>query len=133
MSHLPDLSLNGRHALVCGASAGIGRATALTLAAMGAHVTVLARRSDRLATLVSEIEAAGGTAGALIADLDERSGLGERIDALIEERGPVHILINNSGGPPGGPLLKAGEEELLTAMGRHLFASHLMVQRCVPG
>ena len=133
MSHYPDLSLTGRHALVCGASAGIGRATALTLAAMGAEITALARRADRLDALVTEITAAGGRARALVADMDDRGALSDHIDALLGAHGPVHVLINNTGGPPGGPLLEATEAAFLNALGRHLFVGHLLVRKCLPG
>jgi len=130
MSDVPTLSLVGRHALVCGGSAGIGRATALALAAAGARVTALARSADKLAGLIDEI---GGEAGAVAADLDDRVALGATIDDLVARRGAVHILVNNTGGPPSGPLLDAAPEEFERALGRHLLASHLLVQRLVPG
>jgi len=128
-----NLSLSGRRALVCGASAGIGQAAALALAGCGASVVVLARRADRLEALLPALEAAGApSARALVADLDDREGLRAKVTALLES-GPVHVLVNNTGGPPGGPLLKASESELLTALGRHLLASHLLAQLLVPG
>ncbi len=127
-------SLSDKHALVCGASAGIGRATALALAAQGARVTVLARRADRLEALIPALlDAGAASARALTADLDDRADLAQRIESLLALAGPVHILINNAGGPPGGPLLQATEEALLTALGRHLLASHLLAQKLVPG
>lgn len=129
-----DHSLLSRHALVCGASAGIGRATALALGRAGASVTVLARRAERLEALVSELLAAGCPAArALPADLDEREALGEGIAGLLAEAGPVHILVNNAGGPPGGSLLEADEAAFLTAFGRHVLASHRLVQLLLPG
>ena len=127
-------SLTGRHALVCGASKGIGRATAIALAQHGAEVTVLARSADALATLVTELEAAGAPkARALSVDLDDRGALASAIDGLLTEHGPVHVLINNAGGPPGGPLLQAAPEEFLTAFGRHVLAPHVLVQKLLPG
>ena len=97
------LDLNGRHALVCGASSGIGRAAALELAELGAEVTVLARRADLLASLVSELEERGASAArAIQGDLDDREDLVGQIADLLESHGPVHVLIHNSGGPPGG-------------------------------
>ncbi|MGM0575253.1 MAG: SDR family oxidoreductase [Myxococcota bacterium] len=127
-------SLSGRHALVCGASAGIGRAAALALAAQGAEVTALARSADRLAALVPLLQEAGAPlARSLVADLDDRDALRSAIGDLLEEHGPVHVLVNNSGGPPPGPLLEATDEDFLAALGRHLLASHLLVRRCLPG
>jgi len=126
-------TLSGRHALVCGASAGIGRAAALALAAGGARLTLLARRVDRLNALIPELLAAGAeSATALQADLDDRAALSATLDALASQ-GAVHILIHNTGGPPAGPLLKADLSEFEVAFGRHVLAGQLMVQKLVPG
>lgn len=133
MADFPTTSLSGRSALVCGASKGIGRATARCLAAAGATVTAAARSEVALKALVSEIEASGGSARALCIDLDDRVALGAVIDGLLAEHGPQHILINNTGGPKGGPLLAAVEDELQVAFGRHVLASHLLAKRLVPG
>jgi 3-oxoacyl-[acyl-carrier protein] reductase len=129
-----DLPLSGRHALICGASAGIGQAAAMALAVQGAHITVLARRADRLESLLPvllELGAAG--ADALVADLDDREALAASVSQAIATRGHIHVLVNNTGGPPGGPLLQASEETFLTAFSRHVLASHRLVQLVVPG
>ncbi|HCH62761.1 MAG: short-chain dehydrogenase [Deltaproteobacteria bacterium] len=132
--HAVPRDLLGRHALVCGASAGIGRASALALAARGASITALARRADRLDSLLPELRAAGAAeARALVADLDRRADLADRVEALIEAHGPVHIVINNTGGPPGGPLLQAEPEAFSVAFGRHILAAHILARVCVPG
>jgi 3-oxoacyl-[acyl-carrier protein] reductase len=127
-------NLSGRSALVCGASAGIGRATALALARRGASVAVLARREDRLVALLPElIEAGAARAVAVVADLDDRDDLAEKLLVLLADFGPINILINNTGGPPAGPLLEANEAQFLTAFSRHVLAAHRMVQLLVPG
>ena len=129
----PTNSFSGRHALVCGASAGIGRAAAFALAAGGAQLTLLARRTDRLSEMIPLlIEAGAESATALTADLDDRPGLAKALDGLIAQA-PVHILIHNTGGPPAGPLLKAELSAFETAFGRHVLAGQLMVQKLVPG
>jgi len=126
--------LEGRHALVCGASAGIGRATALALAERGATVTVLARRNEQLHALRPILAKAGAReTHAIAADLDDRKDLKAKVSAHLESTGPIHILVNNTGGPPGGPLIAASEDDFLKAYGRHLLASHLLVQLLVPG
>ncbi len=127
-------SLAGRHALVCGASAGIGRATALALAGLGAKVTALARSEDALSELIPALTSVGAPeAHGLVADLDERTELATRVAAHLERHGPVHILVNNTGGPPAGPILEASEAEFLLAFGRHVLASHLLVRLLLPG
>jgi 3-oxoacyl-[acyl-carrier protein] reductase len=126
-------SLSGRHALVCGASAGIGRASALALARRGADLTLLARRKEHLEALIPEVLAAGaGSAQALVADLDDREALATSLNQLLA-KAPVHILIHNTGGPPGGPLLKAELSTFETAFGRHILAGQVLVQKLVPG
>ncbi len=131
---LPSTSLRGLHALVCGASAGIGRAVAVTLAARGARVTALARSGDALAELVAELRSAGADDPAyVVADHDDRAALAGITAELLARRGPVSVLINNSGGPPAGPLLEADDAHFLAALGRHLLAGHLLVRATLPG
>jgi len=123
-----------RRALVCGASSGIGRAAAVALAARGARVIALARREDLLIGLIDELNAKGpGDAGYVVADLDNRLGLRGVIDSLLAEGGPIHILVNNTGGPPPGKLLDATAVDLLAGFSRHIVAAHLLVTRLLPG
>ena len=125
--------LTERHALVCGASAGIGRATAFALAQQGVALSLLARRADRLEALRPELLAAGAASvNICVADLDDRAGLATALDQLLVS-GPVHILLHNTGGPPAGPLLDADLSVFETAFGRHVLAGQLMVQKLVPG
>ena len=127
-----SLSLEGKRALICGASAGIGRATALQLAEQGAHCILLARRAERLESLKEEIVSNGGTAEVLVGDLDQRDATVAAVEAKLLE-GPIHILINNAGGPKGGPILNAAEEEFTVAFGRHVLASHRLTQALLSG
>ncbi len=126
--------LVGKRALVTGASAGIGRAAALELASRGASVTVLARSVGKLDGLVHDLKAAGAPeAFALAGDLEDREALRSIVEAHLKAHGPIHILVNNAGGPPGGPILDAMEEDFLLAFGRLLMAPHLLVKLLVPG
>lgn len=127
-----SLSLQGKRALICGASAGIGRATALQLAKQGAHCILLARRAERLETLCADIVVAGGSAEVLVGDLDDRDRTVAAVEAKLTD-GPIHILINNAGGPKGGPILQAQEEEFTTAFGRHVLAAHRLTQTVIDG
>jgi 3-oxoacyl-[acyl-carrier protein] reductase len=89
--------LNGRTALVTGASQGIGRACALELARRGAHVALAARNTDKLAAVAAEIEAAGGTAKVFALDVSSEESIKEGAKAVIAAFGKVDILVNNAG------------------------------------
>jgi 3-oxoacyl-[acyl-carrier protein] reductase len=126
-------SLVGRRALVCGASAGIGRAAAGAIAARGGRVLLLARRGDALAGAEAEIREKGGDARAVVADLDDRPAVRRVVEDLLADEGAIHVLVNNAGGPPSGTLLEATEDGLLHAFGRHVLASQLLTTTCLPG
>jgi len=91
--------LSGQVALVTGATAGLGYRFAKVLAEAGAHVAVIGRRREKLETLVAEIEAAGGKAFAIPADLADAGALGEIVRKAEEALGLVTILVNNAGIP----------------------------------
>lgn len=126
-------NLRDRNALVCGASKGIGRATALSLAQLGANVTLVARSAERMAEVLEEMHcSAGQEHNMLVADFNDPVELQKRVGALTKKQ-VFHILVNNTGGPPAGPLLEASPEAFLQAYRQHLLCSHLLVQTLVPG
>jgi len=126
--------LSGLHALVCGASAGIGRSIAAVLASRNCQVSALARSANRLQSLVAELEAGGRSdVRGVVADLDDRDALEATVREHLVVGGPVHILVNNTGGPPSGPLLDADDDAFLLAFGRHVLASHRLVKLLLPG
>lgn len=92
-----DLPLHDRVAIVTGASAGIGRATARSLARAGATVVLTARRAERLEETVSEIEADGGTAVALAADVVDLDAVRTLVDTTHRRFGSIDVLVNNAG------------------------------------
>lgn len=95
---LPSFDLTGRRALITGASSGLGRHFAATLAAAGAAVAVAARRADALATLVAELRAAGATAVAVPMDVTDRASVCAALDAAAAQLGgPTDVLVNNAG------------------------------------
>ena len=126
-------TLAGRHALVCGASEGIGRATALALARLGATITVLARRQHKLDEVLSSLHrSAGQEHASLVADLSDPGQLAQAAQALAATR-PVHILINNTAGPPGGAAHTADPASYLAVFQQHLIANQILLQAVLPG
>ena len=116
-------ALFGKHAIVCGASKGIGAATAKMLAKAGAKVTAVSRNPH---DLVATLEGEGHTGISL--DLEDQEAIGKFISSIEE----CHILINNAAGPPGGPLLDNEVEDFEAPFKRHLHASHTLVKGVVP-
>src|SRR5689334_4302717 len=99
-----------RVALVTGASRGIGEAIAKRLAAEGASVLAAARSADALASVVSAIEASGGTARALPLDLADSASIEAAVKSALESHGEIHVLVNNAGVTEDNLMLRMGRE-----------------------
>lgn len=129
-----NLDLTGKNALVGGSTQGLGWATAMELALLGATVTLLARDEERLKARVAELDASKGQQhGYAVADFSDPETLKATL-ADYQRRVPVtHILVNNTGGPAGGPILDAAPEAFLAAFQAHLICNQLLVQAVVPG
>jgi NADP-dependent 3-hydroxy acid dehydrogenase YdfG len=107
MTQTPNSPLDGTVALVTGASSGIGEATAITLAGYGAAVALVARRQDRLTALAGKIEAGGGRAVAIEADITEQPQAEAAVRRAVDELGRLDTLINNAGVMLLGPAVDA--------------------------
>lgn len=119
-----------RRALVCGASSGIGAAIAHELASSGHRVLAVARTQERLEAVVKALPGSGHQA--LVADLADSASV-DRLAIEALKGGPVHVLVNNAGGPKGGSLLEAGDAEFFAAIQVHLIAASRLVKALVPG
>ncbi len=128
-----NLSLSNKTALVCGSTQGIGKATALELASLGANIILLARNEDKLKATLTELDSSQGQKhGFLVADFSNPSELKATIQKFIQAGNKIHILINNSGGPKGGAIKDAAPEEFLLAFNQHLICNHILVQAIYP-
>lgn len=128
------MNLLGKHALVCGGTQGIGLASALALAQAGASVVLMARDADRLAAAAKTLPHEGAqTHDAIVADFSDPTAARAQIDRWLAQHGPVHVLVNNAGGPPAGPIVDATAEAFLAAYRSHLLTSHLLSQAAIPG
>ncbi|MEQ1877631.1 MAG: SDR family oxidoreductase [Bdellovibrionia bacterium] len=128
---LDQFKLNGKRALVCGASQGIGRAIAVAFSQAGAELVVLARTEEKLAALKREL--APGKVEIAVCDLENHAELETKLRGLISLENPVHILINNAAGPAPGPIIDAKPEAFLQAFQRHILAGQLLTRLCLPG
>lgn len=125
-----DLNLNGKNALVCGASRGIGKGAAIQLASLGANVTLVSRSADKMSDVIKEMNMdidKGQDHDFLVADFRDPNDLRKKVKGLILKR-PYHILINNTGGPAAGPILEAQNESFELAFQQHLICNHTLVQ-----
>lgn len=152
-----NLSLSGRSALVCGSTQGIGYAAAVELSLLGANVTLLARNADKLKTACEALPRAAhpptpsfpaATSASssppppqkhawAVADFSDLASVRAAAAELIKHAGPgatpFHILINNTGGPPGGLAIDAAPEQFLATFSAHLIGSQILTQALVPG
>ena len=113
------ITLEGKRALVCGGTSGIGKAAAESLRSCGAQVVILSRSASGDNSISCDIE-----------DLDSLTIL---VKKEIEKKGDFEILINNSGGPPSGPIIDAKPSDFEKAFLRHVLASQTLVQLLLPG
>lgn len=126
-----NLSLEGKRAIVCGSSQGIGLAIAEELAIMGAECILLARNEERLKAAVTGLDNSLRQVHAYHAvDFNDVAATQELIAKIVAER-PVHILINNSGGPAAGPIVDATEDQFLQAFQQHLLTNHRLVKAVI--
>ncbi len=128
-----NLDLTGKNALVGGSSKGIGRAVAVELALLGANVTLVSRTPGLLNEVLRELDTSlGQQHNFLIADFADSEDVYRKVLGLASRR-PVHILVNNTGGPPGGLASDAPVEEFLLAFNKHLICYHKIMQAVLPG
>ncbi|MBS0566239.1 MAG: SDR family oxidoreductase [Proteobacteria bacterium] len=130
-----DLDLSGKHALVCGGSQGIGRAAAIELARLGADITLLARSREALDAALAALPVvhANQQHASIAVDMRDHAALRARIEAAIAAPDPVQILVNNTGGPPGGAARDATVEAYVSAFEQHLLANQVLLQTVLPG
>jgi 3-oxoacyl-[acyl-carrier protein] reductase len=129
-----NIDLATKTALVCGASQGLGLAVAKELALLGAKIILLARSEAKLQLAVKSLDVSRGQKHAyLIGDSTQSNELKQQVEQYLQKNGHIHILINNTGGPPSGPMLETKAEDLITAFQAHLITSHLLVQTVVEG
>lgn len=128
LMELPVFEIDGNHIFITGGSSGFGRHFARFLAGNGAKVTLAARRADALASVVDEINAAGGTAQAVVLDVTKA----DRIDGALKQAedrfGPIHALVNNAGVTATKPALDQDEQAWDSVLDTNLKGVWLVAQ-----
>jgi 3-oxoacyl-[acyl-carrier protein] reductase len=129
-----NLNLNNKIAMVCGSTQGIGKATAIELANLGASVVLLARNAESLKQTLDELPASKEQKHSfLVADFSRPTELKKVISDFVSQGNKINILVNNSGGPKGGAIKDASTDEFLLAFNQHLICNHILVQALYPG
>ena len=128
-----NLSLEGKNAIVCGSSQGIGYAIAEELAIMGANCILFARNEENLKLAVSQLDISIRQSHNYYSiDFNDVEAVRSLVKKISSQQ-TIHILINNSGGPKAGPILDATEDQFLQAFNQHLIANHILTTAVIDG
>ena len=126
-----NLDLKNKNAIVCGSTQGIGEASAIELAKLGANITLIARNESKLLDVLNELDKSKGQIHSFICiDFSDSQSLKGRISTLADD---YHILINNTGGPAGGPITDANTQSFEDAFRMHLVNNQILVQKVMQG
>jgi 7-alpha-hydroxysteroid dehydrogenase len=129
---LDRFRMDGRVAIVTGASAGIGRGSAVALAEAGASVVLAARTKEKLDAAVAEIRKAGGKAIAVVTDVNAVEQLQRLVDATLEEFGRIDVVVNNAGGTMPGPALHLDVKDFEGAFHFNVGTAFHLTKLCAP-
>jgi 3-oxoacyl-[acyl-carrier protein] reductase len=126
------MKLEGRVALITGASQGIGHACALALARQGASLAVAARNQQKLDELVKEIETAGGKAAAFVIDVADEEQIKSGIKSAIAHFGKIDILVNNAGITRDQLVMRMKRADWDSVLNTNLTSAYLCIQQVIP-
>lgn len=126
------MELEGKYAVVCGSTQGIGFETAKLMADRGAKVTLIARNEEKLKAAISSFKNSS-IHNYLVADFSKPEELRDTLANFVSKGNKPHILINNTGGPKGGPIIDADISEFTNTFNQHLICNHILVQSLYKG
>ncbi|TXE07154.1 SDR family oxidoreductase [Seonamhaeicola algicola] len=126
-----NLNINNKHALVCGSTQGIGKATAIALANEGVRITLIARNEKKLKAVLKELPQQRAH-DYIVADFENPEALQHKITSYINNNQGFHILVNNTGGPKSGDILNASLSEFEKAFNMHIKCNQVLAQATIP-
>jgi len=127
-----NLDLTGKRALVCGSTQGIGKASAMELALLGASITLVARNEEKLKEVIVQLPADDTESHHyIVADFTQPEDLKAKVAEYIKAN-QVDILVNNTGGPAGGQAIDADTDEFTKAFSQHVVCNQILAQLLVP-
>lgn len=128
-----NLSLEGKTAVVCGSTQGIGLAIAEELSLFGADCILLSRNESSLKEAILKLDIANRQLHSYkVADFSKPEQVKTAIEEIVAKQ-VIHILINNTGGPPPGPIIDAAVEDFIAAFNQHVVCNHILAKAVVPG
>ena len=128
-----NLDLTNKKALVCGSTQGLGLASAVELALLGADVTLLSRNEEKLKEALQKLDQSKGQKHHyLVADFQFPEQVENVVKEFLEKENMFNILVNNTGGPKGGSAMEATAEDFISAFQSHLICNQLLVQSLLP-
>ena len=126
-----NLDLKNKNAIVCGSTQGIGEASAIELAKLGANITLIARNKSKLQDVLSSLDTSQAQKhNFLVVDFNDSESLKEKLNEITDT---YHILINNTGGPAAGLISEANQQLFEDAFKMHLVNNQILVQKVVEG
>ena len=129
-----NISCQGKNAIVCGSTDGIGKACALVLAEQGASITLIARNEQKLAATLDILDTRLEQKHCyIVADFSEPEILKSKAIEYLKDGKATHILVNNTGAPKVGRPLEAKPSDFIEALNQHLICAHLLSQVTIPG
>lgn len=128
-----NLSLEGKTALVCGSTQGIGFAIAQELALLGADCILMARNAESLQQAKDSLDQSKGQVHQIqVADFSSNEHVLQAVQEILKNN-TIHILVNNTGGPPSGPITQAKPDDFMRALQLHLINNHQLAVAVLPG
>ena len=128
-----DIRIEGKTAIVCGSTQGIGKACAFELASLGANVVLVARNESKLQEIVAQLDTSSNQSHKyLVADFSDPDSLKKALEDFMPSIDSAHILVNNTGGPPPGLAIDANEEDFIAAFKSHLICNQILAKAFVP-